>query len=133
MDKLIYKFQRFLQDISSVNALIGDVDVGGNDLPVWTIDLEEDWEVIYQANTALVVNFNVNCTLWMDRKNTDKALKIMSKTLKSINTFDKANGMGIGVEVTDVFPQQKAIVKTELTTNNIKISFPFRLNTIIQE
>lgn len=133
MDKELYKFQRFLQDISNVNVLIGSVDVGGNDLPAWTIDLEEDFECIYQSNSSMVVNFNLNCTLWMDRKNTDKALSTIQKTLSKINTYDRANGCGIGGDVTAPFSEQKAVIKTELNINNIKLSFPFRINKIIQE
>ena len=131
-DKLL-EFQKFLQDISGVNVLLGDVDVGGNDLPVWTVDFNEDWELKYMSNAALDVNFNLNCVLWVGRKNSIQALQIMIKTLKSINTFDKAQGAGIGTEFTANFSEQSATVSTEITTNNIKLSFPFRINSKIQE
>ena len=131
-DKLL-EFQKFLQDITGVNVLIGNVDVGGNDLPVWTVDFTDDWEVKYLSNAATMVNFNLNCTLWVGRKNSLQGLQIMIKTLKSINTFDKKSGSGIGTEFTKPFSEQSATISTELTTNNIKLSFPFRINTIIQE
>lgn len=130
-DSILTSFKAYLHDISGHNVHIGDDDLGGTDLPAWTITLEEDIKLTFLTVKSMDALINVKCTLFVDRKRTDDALKIIFKTLLRINQFDEASGSGIGSDQKE--QGEDATISTEITENNIILSFPYRLKTIIHD
>ena len=130
-DNVLTRFKAYLHDISGHNVHKGNEDIGANDYPAWTITLEEDWKVTFLNTKGMDALINIKCNLFVDRQNSDQALQIMLKTLKKINLFDVNSGSGIGSDQVDL--NNEATISTEIQENLIKLSFPYRLKTIIQE
>ncbi len=130
-ENVLTPFKAYLKDISGVNVHIGDIDIGANDYPCWTITIDGDIKTTFLNIKAMDVLFNVKCNLFVDRSRSDEAYKIIFKTLKKINQFQIGSGSGIGDE--QVKEQNEATISSEYLDNLIHLTLPFRIKTIIQE
>jgi len=130
---IFFRFREYLAKISGIPAFIQYNDGGANALPYWDIKLDENWDLSIFNEATMDVLINVKVTLVVDIKNSEQALTILFNTLKTINNFDKASGSMIGSTNEDESQINKAEIEPETDDNNLMLSFPYKLKTIIQE
>lgn len=129
---IIFDFKEYLEKESGFPAFIQKNDIGANSVPCWNITLGETWNITIFNEATLDALINVKVTLFVDIKNTEQALTIFFNTLKTINNFDKASGSMMGSDNEGESQINNAEVEPEIDDNNIMLSFPFKLKTIIQ-
>jgi len=129
---VIFNFREYLEKISGIPAYIQYNDNGANAVPLWDITLEEAMKLDMFKSTFMNADIIIKVTLIVDLKNTQQALTILFNTLKTINDFDKASGSMMGSEGEGDSQITKAEIEPETDENNIKLSFPYLLKTIIQ-
>lgn len=128
---IVYEFSSYLANISGVKAYIDKVDPGASELPMWNIELDPKWDFSSFNDTNNSLNLVVKVSLIVDIKSSYDALVIMFRTLKLINQFDWDGGSRIGSENEDDSDTGSAEIKPEKTENNLVISFPYLLKTML--
>ena len=129
---IIFEFRKYLEKVSGIPTYIQKNDIGVNSIPCWNITLGETWNISIFNEATMDVLINVKVTLTVDIKNTEQALTIFFKTLKTINNFDKASGSMMGSDNEGDSQINSADVEPETDDNNIMLSFSYKLKTIIQ-